>query len=244
MLWGENYSLTSFINNHLDDLFGAIWIPIFPKICNRGFSETKTSHLSSNFRFRKVQITEITTQKKSVVSWPWSGPQKNQDLYTSHNHGNESGWNVFWEKKSVFVCSFSWPSPKFLLSFVLDGILIVHEKNWHQKTNNRNPKSWKFTSKRFSLSFPDDGNYTPKNERMTIIARKTTMNEDVSPFLLLFSIVMLVSLTVASSNRFWSAESGKYLTSHLNSSPYKGKWSKNWKIQGYSIAPYRTMVIS
>ena len=103
MLWGENYSLTSFYNNHLDDLFGAIWIPIFPKICNRGFSETKTSHLSSNFRFRKVQITEITTQKKSVVSWPWSGPQKNQDLYTSHNHGNESGWNVFWEKKKVFL---------------------------------------------------------------------------------------------------------------------------------------------
>lgn len=218
--------------------------PFFPKYAIVDFLKLRLRTWVRTSDSGRCRLPRLQHKKNPWSADPGPGPKKIKictQVITTEMSPDEM---FFGKKKSVFVCSFSWPSPKFLLSFVLDGILIVHEKNWHQKTNNRNPKSWKFTSKRFSLSFPDDGNYTPKNERMTIIARKTTMNEDVSPFLLLFSIVMLVSLTVASSNRFWSAESGKYLTSHLNSSPYKGKWSKNWKIQGYSIAPYRTMVIS
>ena len=150
----------------------------------------------------------------------------------------------FWGKKNIYFVVASHDQVQRFCCFCFGQ---HPHRAWKQlaarrqkNNNNWNPKSWKFTSKRFSLSFPDDGNYTPKNERMTIIARKTTMNKGVSPIKNGdFSIVMLVSWTVASSNRFWSAESGKYLTSHLNSSPYKGKWSKNWKIQWYSIAPYR-----
>ena len=100
MLWGENYSLASFYNNHLDNLFGAIWIPIFPKICNRGFSETKTSHLSSNFRFRKVQIT---TQKNPWSADPGPGPKKNKICTQVITTGNESGWNVFFGEKNIYI---------------------------------------------------------------------------------------------------------------------------------------------
>ena len=97
----KNYSLTSFYNNHLDDLFGAIWIPIFPKICNRGFSETKTSHLSSNFRFRKVQITEITTQKNPWSADPGPGLKKIK-ICTQVITTEMSPDEMFFGKKIVF----------------------------------------------------------------------------------------------------------------------------------------------